>query len=67
MYGQVYYALCIPVYPDVAAPTLRDYTGALVLLIQAESLTRSIPESALENILIADGSVLLSAPNQRLR
>lgn len=65
--GRVYYVLCTPIYPDVAAPMATDYQGVLLLVLQADALEEAIPDRAQAEVLIADGEMLLTSPAQKLR
>ena len=66
-HGRMYYALCTPVYPDIAAPASSDYVGSMILVLQAQALSKAIPDSALNDTLIADGELLLTAPDDALQ
>ena len=66
-HGHKYYALCAPVYPDIAAPSSSDYVGSMILVLEAEALKKVIPDSALSDTLIADGELLLTDAGDALR
>lgn len=65
--GRAYYVVCTPIYPDVAAPTTMDYKGVILLILQADALEMAIPDRAQTEVLIADGDLLLTSPNQALQ
>ena len=65
--GRVYYVVCTPIYPDVAAPMTTDYKGVILLILQADALEMAIPDRAQVEVLIADGNLLLTASDQALR
>ena len=61
-----FFAVLTPLYPEQEPPAENNYLGALVLVMDAEALGRGVPESAMGNILVEDGTGIL-LDNARVR
>lgn len=64
--GDCYYAIIVPVYPDVAAPQPSQYLGALVLICDTGYLSGLIPESASYEALITENGQVIVATDPAL-
>ncbi len=65
--GEGYYALIVPIYPDVAAPRPSQYLGALVLICDTGYLSGLIPQSASYEALITEKENVIVSTNDALK